>query len=190
MYKYNFTEEELSKCKSFAESIDTSFYATRNQFNPEKRKTDQIIGKLGEILTYNYLLDKVQNLTYPDFNIYEKSKKSWDFDLKGNDSNIHVKSQNIVQAKNYGQSWIFQAGNGKNKNYDKEIFDQISPNQYVSFCLIDLGNKCGEIKSILKLSTLHDNKLFKLPKLEKLQVANKLAVYFSDIKVFENSYKG
>ncbi len=188
MYKYNFTEEEYKKCVEFSEKIDTSYYASRNQFNPEKRKNDQIIGKLGEILSFNYLKTKIGNLTYPDFNIYEKSQKSWDFDLKGDNANIHVKSQNIIQSKRYGQSWIFQSGNGK--NYDKEIFDKISPNQYISFCLIDLVNKSGEIKSILPLEILHEKKLFKLPKLEKLQNANKLAIYFSDIKMFEESYRG
>lgn len=180
MYNHTFSEEEFSKCTEFANKIDTSFYSRRNQFDNDKRKKDQLIGKLGEIISFNYLNNKIKDLSYPDFNIYDKKQKSWDFDLKANGFNIHVKSQDIVQSKRYGESWIFQAG-GKYKGYDKEIFDKISPNQFICFCVIDLENKSGVIKSIVKLEYLHDNKLFKLPKLPKLQEMNKMAVYFNDI---------
>ncbi|MCZ2224432.1 MAG: hypothetical protein LC122_12485 [Chitinophagales bacterium] len=182
MYLYKFDEQEINKCREFSEKIDTSFYAARNQFDNEKRKNDQLVGKLGEILSFNYLKDKVNNLTYPDFKIYDKKNKSWDFDLKGDKANIHVKSQNIIQSNRYGESWIFQAGNKKYKNYDKEIFDKISDNQYVCFCIVDLKEFVGYLKIIVSLDVLHNNNLFKLPKLEKLQQANKLAVYYSDLK--------
>lgn len=180
MYNYTFTEEEINKCKEFSEKIDTSFYAKRNQFNNEKRKKDQLIGKLGEILSYNYLKNKISDISYPDFNIYEKKNKSWDFDMKSSSHNIHVKSQDIEQAKRYGESWIFQAGD-KQKGYDKEIFDRLSKNQFVSFCIIDIKNNCGTIKSIVNVDFIHENSFFKLPKLEWLQQMNKKAVYFVDI---------
>lgn len=180
MYNYTFTEEEFKKCKDFSESIDTSFYSRRNQTNNEKRKKDQLIGKLGEIISFNYLITKINDLSYPDFNIYDKKNKSWDFDLKSNSYNIHVKSQDIEQSKRYGESWIFQAG-GKYKGYDKEIFDRITKNQYVCFCIIDLSNKSGCLKSIVDLDYIHNNNLFKLPKLPIFQEMNKKAVYFDDI---------
>lgn len=180
MFEYNFTQEEFERCVNFSNEIDTSFYSRRNQDNNEKRKKDQLIGKLGEILSYNYLINKIKDLSYPDFNIYDKKNKSWDFDLKGIGFNIHVKSQDISQSKKYGESWIFQAG-GKYKGYDKEIFDKISPNQFICFCIIDLDKNFGKIKSICKLEHLHENNLFKLPKVVRLQEMNKLAVYFDDL---------
>lgn len=181
-----FTQPEIEQVLDFANKIDTSHYAKRSQFDNEKRKQDQIVGKLGEIAVFNTLKAKYDTLSSPDFNIYEKSKKSWDFDLKANNINLHVKSQNLVQSKKYGQSWIFQKGNGVNRNYDKEIFDKISPNQYVSFVLVDLDKYEAEIKAIVTLDFLHKKDMFKPPVLEKLRIANKMAVYYNDIKEFPN----
>lgn len=179
-----FTNEEIQKCLDFANKIDTSYYAKRSQFDNDKRKQDQIVGKLGEIATYNYLIGKYPTMSYPDMQIYEKKNKSWDFDLKANNINLHVKSQNIVQSQKYGISWIFQKGNGVNRHYDKEIFDRVSPNQYVSFVLVDDKKYQAEIKAVVELEFLHKKDLFKLPVLEKLRVANKVAVYYNDIKEY------
>lgn len=184
MTTINFTQEEIDQVTDFASKIDTSFYAKRSQFDNEKRKQDQIVGKLGEIATYNFLKEKYPTLIPPCFEIFDKNQKSWDFDLKANNINLHVKSQNIVQSKKYGESWIFQKGNGVNRNYDKEIFDRLTPNQYVSFVLVDLKKYEAEIKAIVELDFLHKKDLFKLPVLEKLRVANKMAVYFKDMKEF------
>jgi hypothetical protein len=181
MFKYFFLEEEYNKCKEFSEKIDTSFYSTRSQTNNNKRKKDQLVGKLGEILCFNYLKNKITDLSYPDFNIYEKNKKSWDFDLKAVNYNIHVKSQDVEQGLKYGESWLFQNSGSKFKGYDKEIFDKTSQNQYICFCMIDLKEKFGLIKAIVSLDYLHNNNLFKYPKLEILKINNKLAVYFDDI---------
>lgn len=181
MFIHKFTEEEIKKCKEFSEKINTDYYSNRNQSNNEKRKKDQLIGKLGELLSYNYLNDKLENLSYPDFNIYEKNKKSWDFDLKSSNHNIHVKSQDIEQGLKYGESWLFQTSGSKFKGYDKEIFDRISQNQYICFCIINLKENIGEIKSIVSLDYIHENNLFKYPKLEHLKLNNKLAVYFNDV---------
>lgn len=182
MIKYYFTQEEIDKCKSFSESVDTSFYARRSQFNEEKRKKDSFVGKLGEIAVYNYLKSKINNLNYPDLNIYSAREKSWDFDLKGESVNLHVKTQDLEQGERYGVSWIFQYGNGKNSHYDKEIFDKLTPNQYVAFVSLCLHEKYAIIRSIVNLDFLHENKLFGLPKLDHLKKANKKAVYLKDIE--------
>ena len=182
--KYSFSKEEIDKCKTFSENVDTSFYARRSQHNEEKRKKDALIGKLGEIAVYNILKNKITNLNYPDLNIYSASKKSWDFDIKGDNVNLHVKTQDIEQGEKYGVSWIFQYGNGKNSHYDKEIFDNLTPNQYVAFVSLSLQENFAIIRTIVKLDFLHENKLFGLPKLEHLQKANKKAVYLKDIERF------
>ncbi len=182
MIKYSFTKEELDACKLFSESVDTSYYSSRFQFNEQKRQKDALIGKLGEVATYHSLKDKISNLTIPDFKIYSAKEKSWDFDLKGSEGNFHVKTQDVEQGEKYGVSWIFQYGNGKNQHYDKEIFDKVTPNQYVTFVSLSLKDNFAIIRAILKLEFLHERKLFGLPKLEHLQKANKKAVYLKDIE--------
>lgn len=179
--KYQFTQEEYQACVDFSEGVDTSFYASRGQSNVDKRKKDSLVGKLGEVAVFNILKSKYEDLTYPDFKIYKPREKSWDFDLKAANLNLHVKTQNVEQGRLYGESWIFQHGGEKRGHYDKEIFDKTSPNQYVAFVTVDLPNKTAYIKSILHLDKLHENNLFKPPKLEYLKLANKLAVYFNDI---------
>lgn len=177
-----FSDQDLSICEDFAQNMDTSYYASRKQFNPEKRQKDQIIGKLGELATFYYLENKNIKVSYPDFKIYKKKEKSWDFDLKGENINLHVKSQAVEQAQKYGISFIFQYGNGSNRAYDKEIFDRASPNQYVSFVVVNLKERHADIKCIIDLNLLHEKELFKLPRLKFLQENNKKAVYFADLE--------
>jgi len=168
-----FTPQDIKKCRDFSNKIDTGFYATRNQFNKEKRIKDQIIGKLGELATFMYFKNKNIEISQPDFKLYDKANKSWDFDLKGDNLNIHVKSQSVDQGKKYGVSWIFQ-------NEDKHIFRDVSDNDYVCFVSIDLSQASGEIKSIVKLTDLHKKDLFKKPKLAYL--TSKSAIYMDDLK--------
>jgi hypothetical protein len=182
MKKIIFTSEDIQKCTEFSEQVDTSLYAQRNQWDADKRKSDAKIGKLGELVVYYNLIEKFPDLTYPDFKIYKAKEKSWDFDLKSSAFNLHVKTQEALQSAKFGESWIFQYGNGKNRHYDREIFDRTSPNQYVAFVKVNMLTKEGEIRSIVSLDMLHENKLFTLPVLEKLQKANKLAVYFKDLQ--------
>jgi hypothetical protein len=172
---FNFSSEDIKKCKEFSENVDTSFYSSRNQWDENKRKADSYIGKLGELLIYNYLKPKYPEISYPDFNIYKPREKSWDYDLKHPFFNLHVKSQESIQSAKYGVSWIFQ-------NTDKHIFKEYSDKDYVGFVGINILNKSGEIKAIVQLKLLHENLLFKLPILEKLQKANKLAVYYKDLE--------
>ena len=168
-----FSSKDIEKCQTFAKSIDTSFYASRNQSNNEKRIKDQYVGKLGEIAVFIYFKENCIEVSEPDFKIYEKSKKSWDYDLKGKDINIHVKTQNVEQGKKFGGSFIFEKS-------DRLIFKDHKENDYVCFVSIDLKENVAEIKSILSLKTLHGLNLFKKPKLDYL--ISKCAIYFSDIR--------
>jgi hypothetical protein len=169
-----FTSQDIKKCQDFANKIDTGFYATRNQFNNEKRIQDQIIGKIAEIVVFSYFKEKGIETTPPDFNIYKKSKKSWDHDIKNQELNLHIKSQSVEQAKKYGTSFVFE-------KTDKKIFKEYSDKDYVCFVSVDLTNQSAEIKSILKLEDLHKNNLFKPMKLAHL--TSKSAVYFDDVKL-------
>ena len=172
--KYSFSEEEIKLVKDFSIKINTTYYSNRNQFDNDKRTTDQIVGKLAEIAIFNLLKDKVKSITYPDFTIYSNDRKSWLSDLKAGKINIHSKAQSLEQSKIFGLSWIFQIN-------DKHIFSQFTDNDYVIFVVIDLVKYDAEIKSIAQVSSLHDEKLFKDPKIKSL-VGNKKAIYFDDLK--------
>lgn len=180
----NFTEEEMQVCFEFAEKIDTSFYAKRSQGDNEKRKHDQVIGKLGEVATFNFLKEKYPTLSPVDFKLYDKKNKSWDFDLKGDSINLHCKSQDIKLSKKFGESWTFQRGDKTSSHYDREIFERKSPNQYVSFTIVDLANKSATIKAIVELDFLFKKDLFKLPIISRLRENNKSVVYFREMKEF------
>lgn len=186
MIKYSFSQEELDICKKFSESVDTSHYSKRGQNNEQKRQKDALVGKLGEFAVFQSLKGKVPNITEPDVQVYSAKQKSWDFDIKGDGINLHVKTQDIEQGEKYGVSWIFQYGNGKNQHYDKEIFDNLTPNQYIAFVSLSLKDSLAIIRAIVKLEFLHDRKLFGLPKLEHLQKANKKAVYLKDIERYSD----
>lgn len=173
-----FSNEDFKKCEEFANKIDTSYYATRNQFNQKKKIKDQQIGKLGELAVFSFFQEKKIKLTAPDFNLYDKTKKSWDFDLKNNEINLHVKSQDVKQGAKYGTSWIFQQG-------DKKIFKDYSEIDWVSFVSVDLEKKHATIQAIIRLDDLHKSNIFKEPQLEYLK-NNKKAIYLTDLqKIFK-----
>jgi len=164
---------DYKKCSDFANSVDTSFYANRKQFNEEKRIKDSIIGKIGEIATYKALKDKFPDLSLPDYAIYNKNQKSWSHDLIASNLNLHVKSQDVEQGKKYGESWVFQ-------KEDKHIFKEYGQNDYVSFVSVDLKTRECFVRQILPVSLLHEQNLFKPMKL--LHLASKVAIYYDDIK--------
>jgi hypothetical protein len=177
--KYSFTQDEWNICKIFAESVDTSFYAKRNQFNNDKRVKDSFIGKLGEFAVWNLLKKDHPNLTSPDIKIYAAKQKSWDFDLKDDNLNLHVKSQDIEQGAKYGVSWIFQIT-------DKEIFEKTKENQFVAFTSVDLNKKEANVQAIMSVDFLHKKNLWAAPKLAKLKLANKVAVYLDDLNKYQD----
>jgi len=186
--QYIITEDIFNKCKKFAEdSVKTSVdkYARRNQFDVEKIIKDIRNGKIGEEGTYHSLLECLPTLNPPDDQIYDKKQKSWDPDLKdASGIKVAVKSQDIDSAVNYGESWVFQIGNGK-YDCDASVFKEIDPNHYVAFNALNVPKRRGTIKAIVKVQWLHENNLFKPMKLRHLQ-NNKVAVYYSDLEQYTN----
>jgi hypothetical protein len=186
--KFIITPELLAKCLQFGKnSVGTSKdkYASRNQNNIEKIIKDIQRGKVAEQCVYDKLVLNYSNLSKPDFNIYEKKDKNWDPDLKDNDSLLKfaVKSQNKKSASMYGESYVFQIGNRK-YDCDTSIFGEIDLNHYVCFVSIDFDKNIGEIRGIVKVQWLHDNKLFKPMQLAYLK--SKVAVYYSDLEQYKN----
>jgi hypothetical protein len=112
MSSYVLTPEIIQMCEEFAEKCSPTNkiqYTKRNQTNPEKIKKDIRIGKMGEFAVYHIMLEKkINDITQPDLNIYLKTHKSFDSDLKCNNYNLHVKSQCLESASRFGISWMFQ----------------------------------------------------------------------------------
>lgn len=168
-----FSQEEIDKCDRFANECDTSFYAKRNQEDNVKRIMDAKIGKLGEIAAYHYLKVKYLDVSYPDFAILLARQKSWDYDLKSSEMNIHVKSQSKEQSSKFGESWMFQLE-------DSHIFKNYSDKDYVVFVVVDLQHKNALIKSIMSIKDLHKLQLFEQPRKKDLR-NNKATVYYKSL---------
>jgi hypothetical protein len=192
MYVYSITDDVIDRCKQFAESSSYKRYSSRGQYDDRKKFKDILYGKLGEWGFYYIKLSCFPHLSTPDMNIYSIPQKSWKPDLCDPlvPINIGVKTQDIESKINWGESWVFQNSSwkkfGKIIDSDTEVFtDDIDPNYYVGFMLLNFPKRTVELRALVKLQFLHDNKLFKPMRLERLQ-NNKVAVYYSDLEKFDN----
>lgn len=188
--QFSISEEVLVRCTNFAKnSVSTSAdkYARRNQFDVEKIAKDIRNGKIGEEAVYHVVSPHFAGLTKPDHKIYPKKDKSWDPDLRDDGAKVRiaVKSQDIESAINFGESWVFQFGNGGKYDCDKGVFKEIDPNHYVAFVALNTPKKIATIRAIVKVQWLHDKKLFKEMKKQNLR-GNKVAVYYEDLKKYED----
>ncbi len=175
-YEYTLSTDEIKQIKKFSESINTNHYSGRGQFSPQKRREDQEIGKSGEIVAYHVIQNILPNISKPDFEIYSVGRKSWDFDMKTDEYNIHIKTQSLKSAKLYGSSFIFE-------KTDKKIFKDYSDNDYVSFVQFDYDKKSGKVLSFMPVKMLHYLSLFKDPVNKNL--ITKQAVYYKDLEKFD-----
>ena len=183
--KLAITPEILEKCDKFAQDsapTNMSALSRRGQSNPEAIKRQIKSGKIAEVLVHLEASKDFPKLSEPDFNIYTKKDKSWDPDLKDTASSVRlaVKSQEVEQALQYHESWVFQFNDGKKFDCDTEIFGKdLDPNHYVAFVLLNTPKRTGQIRAIVKVQWLHDKKLFQPMALKKFsETNNKLAVYY------------
>lgn len=188
--KFTISEDILNKCTAFAKSsvnTSTDKYARRNQFDGEKIVKDIRNGKVGEEAVYEKVSALYPDLSLPDHQIYAKKDKSWSPDLIALASGIHVavKSQDIESAINFGESWVFQYGNGGKYDCDIGVFKTTDPNHYVAFVGLNVPKRNGQIRAIVKVQWLHDKKLFKEMKKQSLR-GNKVAVYYEDLEKYSN----
>lgn len=188
--KLTISPEIFEKCINFSlASAPTNMYAInrRGQTHPEYIKKQIKNGKIAEVLVHSELSKIYPGLSSPDFNIYDNKSKSWDSDLKDATSNIKVavKSQEMEQALQYYESWVFQFNDGKRFDCDKDIFNKdIDPHYYVAFVLLNTPKKIGQIKAVVSVQWLRKNNLFQQMTLQKFNVThNKLAVYYDHPKL-------
>ena len=132
--KLAITPEILEKCDKFAQDsapTNMSALSRRGQSNPEAIKRQIKSGKIAEVLVHLEASKDFPKLSEPDFNIYTKKDKSWDPDLKDTASSVRlaVKSQEVEQALQYHESWVFQFNDGKKFDCDTEIIGKdLDPN--------------------------------------------------------------
>ncbi len=186
--KFAISEDLNNKCIAFAKaSVSSSAdkYARRQQYDVEKIVKDIRNGKIGEEGVHQLLLENYPDLSPPDHQIYAKKDKSWAPDLKDQASGIRVavKSQDIESALAFGESWVFQFGNGGKYDCDTGVFKETDPNHYVAFVALNVPKRTGTIKALVKVQWLHDKKLFKEMKKESLR-GNKMAVYLEDLEKY------
>lgn len=162
-------------CQKFASSQISSSkncYSYRGESRSSKILKDINIGKLGEIAAYRYLVQRGFLIPPPDFNIYERSKKSFDADLTSMCGNhFHVKSQGEQSIKRYGKSWLFQ------KN-DK-ITRAPTPKDWLVFTSI--SDKVAEVLAVFPVRWLVERDLFGQPRVPRYR-HSKLAVYLEEIE--------
>jgi hypothetical protein len=186
--KFIITPDIYEKCSKFAkESVNTSAdkYARRNQLDIEKICKDIRNGKIGEEYVWQNVFKEHIGFTPPDYQIYAKKDKSWDPDLKDTFSDVRlgVKSQDIESSLSFGESWVFQYGNGGKYDCDSGVFKESDPNHYIAFVALNVPKRKGEIRAIVKIHWLHDKKLFKEMQKASLR-GNKLAVYYEDLEKY------
>jgi hypothetical protein len=188
--KFTISEDILNKCTVFAKnSVNTSIdkYARRNQFDIETIMRQIQIGKIGEEGVYEKTSVLYPALSKPDHQIYDKKDKSWSSDLIDSPSGIHiaVKTQDIGSAISFGESWVFQYGNGGKYDCDTGVFKTVDPKHYVAFVGVNVPKRVGTLRAIVKIQWLHDKKLFKEMKKKDLR-GNKVAVYYEDLEKFKD----
>jgi len=175
------SKSDREKCEEFAnESVDSSLnhYKRRGQVNRDKIIQDIVTGKLGEIAAHRLLRRNGIHARQPDFEIYDSRGKSFDSDLSWKDYDFHCKAQSQDSASKYGISWILQYGGNGHGHVDK-LFKRRSPHDFLIPSLVHPDHV--EIFGVIKIDTLFEQNLIKLPKLKWFQ-DSKRAIYFDDVR--------
>ena len=147
-------------------------YKRRGQDDPSKIKQDIYYGKLAEYAVWLTYTDMNQDCTKPDLAIYKGRNKSYSADMIVNNAhNLHVKSQLLQTAKQFGLSWMFQ------KNDPLVKTPLLS--DYVVLCVTLNTNKVRVFEPIKAKDLV---KKYKKPKKKQLQ-STKLALYGKDIGI-------
>ena len=103
------SEYQKKICRYFAESCvftNKDEYSRRSQSNTKKIVKDIYYGKVAECMVFDFLLKKGKLSLPPDFMLYSKKYKSFDSDLRIDNSNIHIKS--CINGGKFPNSWLFQ----------------------------------------------------------------------------------
>ena len=185
------TENEVMKCTEFAcQSVGTSLahYAKRGQTNEDKIINDITTGKLGEIAAYKMMRKRGIKVCYPDFEIYEGRKKSFDADMTTKEGKkFHCKSQSDDSAKRYGVSWILQ-WSGTGHGHQDKLFRNRDKNDFMIPMRVKQNEGVVEIYGVVPVELLFDQGFIKKPSLEWF-ARTKRAVYLKDLSTLIWKYR-
>lgn len=170
--KVKLGERYVKECEKFVKQRcgDSELYQKRGGFKPE----DIMCGALAEYAVYLVLKDLgYEDITEPDFTILERTKKSYNADLRADKYHFHVKGQTLESVEKYGTSWILQ-------RTDKLITDP-PKHHYLVPCKVDIANSIVEILGCVPMHTIVDRGLIGECKLAWFR-KTKVAIYWGDIE--------
>ena len=176
-------KDQWHRCKLYAENEFETVQKTRaqrGQTNPKRIKHQTAVGKMGELVAYDWLIQKGYNCSEPDFNIYSGRNKSWESDMYILSSHgkfkVACKAQDEVSAKRFGRSWIFQKGGNGFGHTDPVIQSGESLSVFVS---LNLEKETGEVMGPFRMQDMRP--LFKEPRVKRLRYS-KVALYWEDMQ--------
>lgn len=176
-------KDQWHRCKLYAENEFETVQKTRaqrGQTNPKRIKHQTAVGKMGELVAYDWLIQKGYNCSEPDFNIYSGRNKSWESDMYILSSHgkfkVACKAQDEVSARRFGRSWIFQKGGNGFGHTDPVIQSGESLSVFVS---LNLEKETGEVMGPFRMQDMRP--LFKEPRVKRLRYS-KVALYWEDMQ--------
>lgn len=176
VYKYqhtcfpviNITDDEINKCKEFAlmrkTNGDYEKYKDRGQEDLETIEEQDIIGKIGEIVSYRTFKEKLPGISYPDFQYYSSKEKGYGFDLFHGDSGFAIKSC----SRETICSWVVQKKDKNNsRGRDRELYDNSSMSNFFVGVMYNVFLRQGIVAYIAPVPVTR--KLFMSPQKSHLQ---------------------
>jgi len=125
------TDEEYSECFRFAydPKLNVELYLSRHPGLTEKKaRHDILIGKIGEIGVYKIFEKIATKIHYPDFTVYDITKKSWkdDVDFLYDGVRVSLQVKTCTPGRSFPISWIVEKIDGKIfKDPDQSVVDII-----------------------------------------------------------------
>ena len=161
------TEDELIKCKEFAEIVTKNTvkrYKERNPLaNTDKIIQDHYIAKLSEIAVYKHLIANNRDASYPSFKLEYDQSEDCDIYINGATRNIRLHCKVCRDDSRVKDSWLIQANS----------VPKLDEDDYFALCRFRAPNNI----EILKIISSQDI----IWKPTKIYMPSKLACYLSDM---------
>jgi len=139
MIKITLDKAKLLQIQKYVDNRNYSYY--NNQRSASDPKSDEVLGKLGELAVSSYIQDKFDIETTTDFSIHKPQQKSFSADLG---KNIHCKACSLYTRdilQRYGRktaqySWTFQ---------DRDILKEKADKDIVVLTFVNINHKQEEM---------------------------------------------
>jgi len=184
-FRYHVSKEIQQKAVEFATQRYRN-YSDTNQNNPDKTFQDDFVGKVGEDVARQWLVEFLSSdITEIDFEIYSLSERNWNPDFYLGDIGIHVKS--CLVNSPWGISWIFQKDSSRRKD---DLFKQKTEKMNDIIVCVQIShssineNLYGDVLVVNTWENLH--RKMRKPILNHLK-ASKAALYYNTLLEQENT---